>query len=72
MNFCLKILIIFRQLNCSQNFKNSKFRRKLLEKVQDLTDVNEAANAKIMSLEKTRHKLMGDLDDAQVIFALIW
>lgn len=43
-----------------------------MEKVQDLTDVNEAANAKIMSLEKTRHKLMGDLDDAQVISIQIW
>uniref|UniRef100_A0A0M3KKR0 Toxic anion resistance protein n=1 Tax=Anisakis simplex TaxID=6269 RepID=A0A0M3KKR0_ANISI len=38
----------------------------LMQKVQELTDVNEAANAKIASLEKVRHKLMGDLDDAQV------
>lgn len=43
-------------------------KRKLMQKVQDLSDVNEAANAKIGSLEKTRHKLMGDLDDAQVFY----
>ncbi|KAI6193321.1 Myosin head [Aphelenchoides besseyi] len=41
-------------------------KRRLQQKVQDLTDANEAANVKIVSLEKTRHKLMGDLDDAQV------
>ncbi|KAI6195099.1 Myosin head [Aphelenchoides besseyi] len=41
-------------------------KRRLQQKVQDLTDANEAANVKIASLEKTRHKLMGDLDDAQV------
>ena len=41
-----------------------------MQKVQELTDVNETANAKIASLEKTRHKLMGDLDDAQVIHYL--
>jgi len=41
-------------------------KRRLQQKVQDLTDANEAANAKIASLEKTRSKLMGDLDDAQV------
>ncbi|KAI6233418.1 Myosin-3 [Aphelenchoides fujianensis] len=36
-------------------------KRRLQQKVQDLTDANEAANVKIASLEKTRHKLMGDL-----------
>ncbi|KAI1720615.1 myosin head (motor domain) domain-containing protein [Ditylenchus destructor] len=41
-------------------------KRKLQQKVQDLTDAFEAANTKIASLEKTRHKLIGDLDDAQV------
>lgn len=41
-------------------------KRRLQQKVQDLTDANEAANTKIASLEKTRHKLIGDLDDAQV------
>jgi hypothetical protein len=34
--------------------------------VQELQEANEASNSKIASLEKTRHKLMGDLDDAQV------
>lgn len=37
-----------------------------MKKNQDLQDAFEAANTKIASLEKTRHKLMGDLDDAQV------
>ncbi|KAK0408652.1 hypothetical protein QR680_004074 [Steinernema hermaphroditum] len=41
-------------------------KRKLQQKVQELTEVNEVAYTKIGSLEKTRHKLMGDLDDAQV------
>jgi myosin heavy chain 6/7 len=41
-------------------------KRKLQQKVQDLTDANEAANTKIASLEKTRHKLLGEIDDAQV------
>ncbi|VDO88332.1 unnamed protein product [Heligmosomoides polygyrus] len=41
-------------------------KRKLQGKVQELTDANEMAFAKIGSLEKTRHKLMQDLDDAQV------
>lgn len=37
-------------------------KRKLQQRVQDLQDANEAANTKVASLEKTRHKLMGDLD----------
>ncbi|KAI6223717.1 hypothetical protein M3Y99_01432700 [Aphelenchoides fujianensis] len=40
-------------------------KRRLQQKVQDLTDANEAANVKIASLEKTRHKLMGDLGGAR-------
>ncbi|EPB73264.1 myosin head [Ancylostoma ceylanicum] len=43
-------------------------KRKLQGKVQELTDANEMAFAKIGSLEKTRHKLMQDLDDAQARF----
>jgi len=38
----------------------------LHQRVQDLTEQLEAANAKIASLEKVRHKLLGDIDDAQV------
>ncbi|TKR70123.1 hypothetical protein L596_022184 [Steinernema carpocapsae] len=41
-------------------------KRKLQQKVLELTEANEVAFTKIGSLEKTRHKLMGDLDDAQV------
>lgn len=41
-------------------------KRRLQQRVQDLQDANEAGNTKIASLEKTRSKLMGDLDDAQV------
>ncbi|ETN81715.1 myosin head [Necator americanus] len=47
-------------------------KRKLQGKVQELTDANEMAFAKIGSLEKTRHKLMQDLDDAQIMELYEW
>lgn len=54
---------------CSACTLLAAYRRKLQGKVQELTDANEMAFAKIGSLEKTRHKLMQDLDDAQVCIA---
>lgn len=41
-------------------------KRKLQQRVQELSEQLDGANAKIASLEKVRHKLMGDIDDAQV------
>lgn len=41
-------------------------KRKLQQKVQELTETNEAANSKIASLEKVRQKLLCELDDAQI------
>lgn len=42
------------------------FRRKLSQKVQEYQEQLEQANVKIASLDKARHKLLGELDDAQV------
>jgi hypothetical protein len=42
-------------------------KRRLQQRVQDLTDANEAANSKIASLEKTRSKLMGDLGKSELL-----
>lgn len=42
------------------------FRRKLQQRVQELQEQVEGANGKIGSLEKVRHKLLGEIDDAQV------
>lgn len=41
-------------------------KRKLFQRVQELQEQLESANGKVGSLEKIRHKLLGDLDDVQV------
>ncbi len=41
-------------------------KRKLVQKLSDVQEQLDAANVKIGGLDKTRSKLLGDLDDAQV------
>lgn len=43
-------------------------KRRQQQKINDLQEAIDAANSKIASLEKTRSRLVGDLDDAQVRF----
>jgi len=38
----------------------------LQHRLQEQQEQLEAANSKLASLEKVRHKLLGDIDDAQV------
>lgn len=41
-------------------------KRRQQQKINELQEALDAANSKIASLEKTRSRLIGDLDDAQV------
>uniref|UniRef100_A0A183FJV6 Myosin-3 n=1 Tax=Heligmosomoides polygyrus TaxID=6339 RepID=A0A183FJV6_HELPZ len=41
-------------------------KRRQAQKINELTEALDAANSKIASLEKTKSRLVGDLDDAQV------
>ncbi len=42
------------------------FRKKVGQKITDLQEVLNIANGKIATLEKVKHKLHGDLEDAEV------
>lgn len=52
--------------------KITKFRRKISARLQELQEQLEQANAKILSLDKARQRLLGELDDAQVDVERVW
>lgn len=41
-------------------------KRRQAQKINELTEALDAANSKIASIDKTKSRLAGDLDDAQV------
>ena len=47
-------------------------KRKIAAKIKDLQEVLATANTKITTAEKTRARMMGELDDAQVLDLLLW
>lgn len=48
---------------CHMSMRN---RKKLAQRLQDAEESVEAANAKCSSLEKTKHRLQGEIEDLMV------
>lgn len=54
-------------LNWGQGFEYVfAFRKKLAQRLQDAEEAVEAANSKCSSLEKTKHRLQGEIEDLMV------